>query len=401
LASEPYELYRSMLSSANIKNYKSIVNLSLPLGRFNVLIGENGCGKSNILEALTLGAAAEVGPLEKVFLEAKGIRMTSPRFMLPAFEDMDPGSIEISMIDDNGIAYSHILIYEASQKPPYWKDIVQSNTYNLLRLIMQKQSGESRLKVSEVLEQLENFSKDTIFNINIKEVSGEPTILFIQSKNWSQFQTFSLDEYELRSYSQPGETSLGIHGKGLFSYIKEIAQKPEGWKILSEIREGLKLLDWFDDMTIPENQLMNENEVFLKDRYIRETLNTFDQRSTNEGFLYLLFYLTLVISDDTPPFFAIDNIDSSFNPKLCREVIRLLITLAKKHGKQIIATTHNPAVLDGLDLSDDEQKLMVVHRSIDGYTRIRTIKKDEVTESSMPLSQLWMRGFIGGLPVNF
>lgn len=44
-----------MIAQISIKDYKSIVDLKLKLGRFNVLIGENGCGKSNILEALTLG----------------------------------------------------------------------------------------------------------------------------------------------------------------------------------------------------------------------------------------------------------------------------------------------------------------------------------------------------------
>ena len=39
-----------MISEISIKNFKSIEDLSLPLGRVTVLIGENGSGKSNILE---------------------------------------------------------------------------------------------------------------------------------------------------------------------------------------------------------------------------------------------------------------------------------------------------------------------------------------------------------------
>ena len=39
-----------MINSVSIKNYKSVVDVSLPLGRFNLQIGANGCGKSNILE---------------------------------------------------------------------------------------------------------------------------------------------------------------------------------------------------------------------------------------------------------------------------------------------------------------------------------------------------------------
>jgi ABC-type transport system involved in cytochrome bd biosynthesis fused ATPase/permease subunit len=45
-----------MIDKIRIGNYKSIVDLTLDLGRFNVIIGTNGCGKSNILEAITMGA---------------------------------------------------------------------------------------------------------------------------------------------------------------------------------------------------------------------------------------------------------------------------------------------------------------------------------------------------------
>ncbi len=47
-----------MIRKIIIKNFKSIAGLSLELGRFNVLIGGNGSGKTNILEAIALGSAA-------------------------------------------------------------------------------------------------------------------------------------------------------------------------------------------------------------------------------------------------------------------------------------------------------------------------------------------------------
>jgi len=48
-----------MLTNLHIENYKSIHNLDIDLGRVNVFIGENGCGKSNILEALAFASAAK------------------------------------------------------------------------------------------------------------------------------------------------------------------------------------------------------------------------------------------------------------------------------------------------------------------------------------------------------
>ena len=46
--------------------------------------------------------------------------------------------------------------------------------------------------------------------------------------------------------------------------------------------------------------MFTERRIKIKDRYLEDGLQYFDQRSANEGFLYLLFYLTLFISDETP-----------------------------------------------------------------------------------------------------
>jgi AAA15 family ATPase/GTPase len=43
-----------MIKKFEIENYKSIKKTSIELGRFNIFIGENGCGKSNILEAFAM-----------------------------------------------------------------------------------------------------------------------------------------------------------------------------------------------------------------------------------------------------------------------------------------------------------------------------------------------------------
>ena len=41
-----------MFNRLTIKNFKSIIDLTIELGRVNVFIGANGMGKSNVLEAI-------------------------------------------------------------------------------------------------------------------------------------------------------------------------------------------------------------------------------------------------------------------------------------------------------------------------------------------------------------
>lgn len=65
-----------MISDIQIENFKSIAKLSLKPGSVTVLIGENGSGKSNVLEAIAFAAAAFANKLDDEFLFSRGIRVT-------------------------------------------------------------------------------------------------------------------------------------------------------------------------------------------------------------------------------------------------------------------------------------------------------------------------------------
>ena len=391
-----------MISYISIKNYKSVVDVSLQLGRFNLIIGANGCGKSNILEGIAMGAAASTDKLDYEYFANRGMRVVEPRFMLPAFESINADHIRIEAIDEKGTVSEFNLHYNKELKPAKWVDD-SLNFYKLISLLKEKSRKDDQASISDFKEALEKIMREKGENLvlNVKFHPHKKGFSLSSSiPDLEKFLIYSLEESKLRRTDDSNRTyPLGRHGEGLFAYLKEVSQKPEGIKFFNEIKENLKVLDWFDDMEVPSGQLSMEFNLRLKDSYLAETLNTFDQRSTNEGFLYLLFYLTLVISEETPSFFAIENIDTAFNPKLCREVTRRLIELARKHDKQIIATTHNAAVLDGMNLFEDDIRLHVVRRTIDGYTKTnRVILKDNM---SMPLSEAWVKGYIGGLPDNF
>jgi AAA15 family ATPase/GTPase len=151
--------------------------------------------------------------------------------------------------------------------------------------------------------------------------------------------------------------------------------------------------------------MFTERRAKIGDSFLKEGLKHFDQRSANEGFLFLLFYMTLFISDYTPKFFAIENIDTAMNPKLSKKLIKILGKLAKDNDKQVILTTHNPAILDGMNLTnpDLDQRLFVVYRDIEGATSARRVlpKTLENGATPVPLSEQFLRGYLGGLPDNF
>ncbi len=390
-----------MLRKVKIENYKSVVNQTLELGLFNVVIGANGCGKSNLLEAIALAGLSSSGALLPEMFESRGIRLSDNRFMRSAFEDVDEEFISLKVETSDGDESVYRIHYNTEQKPAQWEDVVEEDTKTLLSSI---QESGSQFKVKDLKVFLEQMSKKIgdkhALNVSLYERDNHSLVLAKPKVNGLRnFTIYSLEETELRSLDQMPSTKLGRTGKGLLPYLKELSKTEDGIKILNEVKENLMLIDWFEDLEMPESALSQDSTLKLKDRYVDDTLDFFDQRSANEAFLYLLFYFTLFVSDETPSFFAIDNIESSLNPKLCKLVVSKLAELAEKHHKQVILTTHSPFVLDGLDELSGKKKLLVVSRNSDGYTVVNQIKGDK--SRSIPLSEAWLKGYIGGLPNNF
>lgn len=383
-----------MIKEVRIRNYKSVVDAKLSLGRFNVMIGANGCGKSNLLEGIAMAGAASANKLDNEFFDNRGIRVTDPNLMLSAFEN-NRKTIDIRVRDEQNVN-NFSIYYNRETTPAKWSDAVTEHTNEVL------DEWHKSLNNTDVLSYIKALigRNDDKLNFAIRIDQDNINISRLRSKILSSFVIFSPEESMLRKFDkESGVYPLGKNGDGLFKYLKDLSQNTKYQELLNEIIDNLYLLDWFDDMSIPENQLSNDYSIKLKDRFIEDTIEYIDQRSTNEGFLFLLFYVILFVSPDTPSFFAIDNIEKSFNPKLCTRIIRSLTALSKKYNKQVIITTHNPYALDGLDLSDDEQRLFVARRNMDGYTQIDSIKYDK--DRTMLLSEVWMKGMIGGLPDNF
>lgn len=399
-----------MIDRIKIENFKSVVDLEFEPGRFNVIIGANGCGKTNILEAITLASAANQNKLDNEFLGNR-LRNTKHEFMFSAFEEMKTENNSFVLIQVLQKLKAPLTFYLTINKlTGEWlnggrimEDIYTSRYMaNLIE--------DERIK--EIIRQRDNFPD--IEQLKLWANEGDFEKLQSQIPNFysfvqeqiihksilDSFLIYCPEETKLRLFSDESQIlPLGRRGEGLFQHLKDLVTKEGNRDIIDDINEGLMLLDWVDGIKIPENLLSSEFRLEVGDRYLKESLHYFDQRSTNEGFLYLLFYLTLFSSKQTPMFFAIDNIENSFNPKLCTALIKQLVRLAKKNDKQVILTTHNPYILDGLDLSDDEQRLFVARRTIDGHTKIDRVEYKE--ERTMKLSEIWMNGFIGGLPDNF
>ncbi|MGZ3809832.1 MAG: AAA family ATPase, partial [Bacteriovorax sp.] len=408
-----------VITEVKINNFKSVQDLTLPLARFNVLIGSNGSGKSNILEAIAFGGAASADKLDNEFLGSRGIRMSSAQLMKSAFIQRNANlPIHLSFNDNSQQNLSFSIHEEADNAILKWtiteKNKINETLKDFIQYLIYKDPTSKNFANKNFVDTLSEEDIAKLHDINFPVLEGESEkIAFLNTFNkvinnkivdeifiennyideLAKFIIYSPEISSLRKFDEESQIQpLGVKGEGLFNML-QIFFESYGPETIEEIKTHLHIIDWFDDFETIYDKKIGRKSLVVKDRYISGL--TLNQTNVNEGFLFLLFYISLLVSKDTPSFFAIDNIEASFHPRLCKELIKNLILLSKKHNKQIILTTHNPFVLDGLDLDDSEQKLFVVRRNSEGETIADSVDQPI---KNVKLSEAWMRGYIGGQP---
>ncbi len=403
-----------MIRTISITNYKSVDKLEFELGRVNVFIGENGCGKTNILEAVALAAASAAGKLENEFLLSRGIRATEPVKMRSGFTEAaatEPIQVAIhgDAPDELKLAFIAFLQHDNSAYGRWTDNYPSAISRHFSERMPDNFSAFISSGLKEMLWPLGNLDNelaalgfpDELQNSAPKDVlaaafANSIRYAFANKLRLNNFLIYTPTEEALRDLSRESHVEpIGLHGEGLFKLLSNLTE-PQ----VEELQKHLGLIHWFDGLQVLHGAAPSLNAINIVDQYLGEGIAKFDQRSANEGFLFLLLYAALLISSHTPKFFAVDNVDAALNPKLSAGVIKMFVEASKKHDRQVLLTTHNPGALDGLDLQDPEQRLFVVYRNIEGHTQVRRIQR-EPGENLPRLSEAFLQGYLGGLPNHF
>jgi AAA15 family ATPase/GTPase len=410
-----------MIRELTIKNYKSILDHTIELGRVNVFIGENGCGKTNILEAVAMAGAALTDKLSVEELFNRGMRVAKPSIMRSSF----PGEVDQEIViqctfqssESDGLFSEDLWITaeEGSAGEVKW---FESRGGDADRVKRRVEKLATRLQMPDV------FTKEHIAEIvqtlmarfppderSIHELMVRSIVIGMERRQLAalvgDFAIYNANSLALRGLETVSRRSpLGIYGETLDVAIAGL--KPDVW---ADLLERAKCISWLEDVVVdPSDKLKyqghklgkSQSTLYFHDKHMPAANNVFSAENVNEGVLHVLFHLTLFVSEGTPKILGIDNVDTALNPQLCRDLMTQICELAAKHDKQALITTHNPATLDGLNLNDDEQRLFVVYRNDEGHTVTKRIKaKPQAEGQKLKLSELWMRGHLGGIPRNF
>ncbi len=406
-----------MLSSITIRGFKSVVDAEIELGRLNVFVGANGSGKSVVLEAIgVLGAAAD-GRVDDSSLMRRGVRPGVPALYKNAFaQDIIPRAITFNARskDSPPVVYDVSLDNPIEQGGTPWRF-----THELLavregrRLRRYVSRGPRGAKLWGAKGRTQSFSPRDV----TRSISDTPNPLGEPPEAVRGFLS-RLRSYAIYDPQTPvlrGITSeqeplapLGIGGGRLAEALGEVlADKGKQQSLLEAF---YKLIGWARSVGVgapaPEfvapSVSQPRNIILFLDRFMRHERNELSAYDASEGALYVLFALILLHHPRAPWTFAIENVDHALHPRLARKLVEVMASLVKENDRQVLLTTHNPLVLDALDLRDDDVRLFTVDRDRRGHTIVRRLPFTDALakaqQSGLTLSQMWTRGLIGAVP---
>lgn len=389
------------LRQLSIKGFKSIVDETIELGRVNCFIGANGVGKSNLLEALGVIGAAAGGRVDDEAMIRRGVRAGLPRLFKTSFigTQIRP-HIFLEGVGDPEATYRVSLLNPLEKPEPAWSfksEILSSGKEP--PFVQRAPRGKSKL--------------------NLPETAGLAALSLVQLapddpkscllKLLQDYAIYSPNTPALRATVPDPQTRrpVGLVGGGLAEGFEALKHGLDD-EVMDEV---LDLVDWVSEVgaTNSAGPLMSPSVPRVKqvlrftDRFMAKSRNTLTAHDASEGALYVLFTAILCLSASAPGLLAIDNIDSALNPRLATSLVSKLNKWLQTANpdRQLLFTAHNPAVLDGLDLDDEEVRLFAVERNSDGHTKIRRIEiSDELSGLSKeyPLSRLWSMGNLGAVP---
>ncbi|MEZ4679353.1 MAG: AAA family ATPase [Caldilineaceae bacterium] len=303
-----------MITSIHIQNYRSIVDATVKLAPFTLLIGANGTGKSNFLQLLE-ELSTNAPQLEKHYNHP----------------DMPQ---KITILHDYGRKDSFEVLSDGSRRINQAPELKQTTIYRI---------NPEKIGLEEILGPHPIVSSDGSGAVKVLDAlkTGDREDLFITIED-----TFK-------------------------RYIPEV--------------EKLSF--------VPGS---NAKQLQVREKFIDKPILLQD---LSEGTRLVLTILTIVYQENPPTLIGLEEIDRGLHPRLFQQVIELLSQISREKKIQIIATTHNPYLVD--EFKGYEEAVVIVEK-INGETQFTTVaeKLDGLLPEEEPLGQLWYSGILGGVPVH-
>ena len=333
----------------HVAGYRSVRDVSLALGPVNVLVGPNGCGKTNLYRALYLLAAAADGRLARTLADEGGMpsalwageRGKGPVRMTVGVELEDLAyELSCGLVPPAPLRGGSAFNLDPHVKEEHLRAVQGRKRVELMRrenaTVTARDDQGSRVTFPMVLSESESVLAE------LREPHRFPVLSAVRQEllSWRFYHQFRTDPASPLRHTQVGVRTpvLAHDGRDLaaaLQTIREIGDRPA--------------LDAAIDRAFPGAELVIESDQgrFSLALQMPEFRRPFAARELSDGTLHYLCLLAALMSPRPPSLLALNEPEASIHPDLIGPLAELIAQAARY--AQLWITTHSGALAGAIE----------------------------------------------------
>ncbi|WP_260961268.1 AAA family ATPase [Pseudomonas citri] len=356
-----------MLTSIELKNFKSYESASLPLSAMTFLIGANASGKSNVLEAIRLlnwlakgsrldditrsiqsGDAVVRGQANDLLRDPQASFSLGGRFEgIP--QSWDHFEISIGLIADQLVVTAESVVKPNEAVPLYQIDGTANPHTDEIRVAYNNfKRGKNKPHIpcsnrQAIFYQLETPGRFESGHLESQRVI--PTVTKALRETLRNVVFLDPRPALMRDYAYVKDDLIKEDGSNLSAVLYRISQTSEQKaKLLAFIKSLPE-----QDITDIEFIKTDRNDVMVR------LVESFGQKSRkmdapllSDGTLRVLAIGAALLTAPAGALVVIEEIDNGVHPSRAETLVKQLQAIAAERELRVLLTSHNPALMDAL-----------------------------------------------------
>ena len=376
--------------SLDIEGFRSLKNIAnWHPGDLNVLIGPNGCGKSNLLRALEMLAASAQGGLSRLIQTCGGMEA----LVWDGEADEIRFKVKCSPVDINRVAEKDSLTYELrlgrlGKGGEYKIDYEMLGNYakveQRLALKPYKLLERHGLQAKVFDEQQRGLAapEENVPRLEtLLSLAADP---FTQNRHlppfrnqmsaWSVYHDFhtNRDAAIRRAVVTRHEKRVQPDGQNLISVLHTLYTNDRSFKKEIDAAMTAAFGEDFEELVFPPGDGDQRTQLRIRWKSLQRAQSAAD---LSDGTLLFLFLLTVLSSPDPAPLIAIDEPEAGLHPSMLPIVAEYAVDASRR--TQVILTTHSPQLLDAFGKT---VPTTTVVKWNDGETNLTTISGEQLNK---------------------
>lgn len=369
------------IRQVQIRNYKSIAQLSVNLELFTVFVGPNGSGKSNFIDALAFVKDCLFKSIELAFSDRGRIDAVRRRSI------GHPTHIGIRLILDLKDSLTADYAFEIAAEPK--KEFRVARERCVVKNFFREETRfdvKDGVFVREIPGIKPRLSSDRLALFAASAVDEfRPVYDFLTSMRF-----YSILPVKLRELQEPDSGDyLKRDGSNAASVLKRLREEPQGnerynriCRLLSRVVEGISKV---------ESRAMGQKETIQFKQHVgSKDPWTFDAINMSDGTLRVLGLLLAVYQLGRHSMVAIEEPEATVHPAVTELVVEVLMDASNE--RQVLLTTHSPDILDYKNLRDNQIRVVTMSKNRTIITRLSQAGRDAIRQHLYTPGELMRSG---------